>query len=73
LEIGRGGRLGLFFLTGIAFTPKANCPITPRRYGTPDSALRADSILLGDISAMQFSYGDGSRQACRVTDIRGPQ
>ena len=114
MEIGRGGRLALFFLTAIACTAKANCPITPqernldfrvvherravelRRFGTPDSApplcvlhlgcqlreakpltvsysLRADSILLGDISAMQFSYGDGSRQACRVTDIRGPQ
>jgi hypothetical protein len=35
--------------------------------------LRAGSILLGDISAMQFSYGDGSTQRCRVTDIRVPQ
>ena len=35
--------------------------------------LRSGSILLGDISAMQFSYGDGSTQRCRVTDIRVPQ
>jgi hypothetical protein len=35
--------------------------------------LRAGSILLGDISAMQFSYGDGSTERCRVTDIRVPQ
>jgi hypothetical protein len=114
LEIGRGGRLGFFFLTGIALTAKASCPITPqernldfrvvqdrravelRRYGTPDTApplcilqlacqlreakpvtvsysLRRDSIVLGDIAAMQFSYGDGSNQSCRVTDIQVPQ
>jgi hypothetical protein len=35
--------------------------------------LRRDSILLGDIAAMQFSYGDGSNQSCRVTDMRVPQ
>ena len=35
--------------------------------------LRPGSILLGDISAMQFSYGDGSSQRCAVTDIRVPQ
>jgi hypothetical protein len=35
--------------------------------------LRAGSILLGDISAMEFSYSDGSSQRCRVTDIRVPQ
>jgi hypothetical protein len=35
--------------------------------------LRGDSILLGDIAAIQFSFGDGASQSCRVTDIRVPQ
>lgn len=35
--------------------------------------LRRDSILLGDISDMQFSYGDGSSQSCRVNAIQVPQ
>ena len=33
-------------------------------------SLRADSILLGDFTAMHFSYGDGSRQSCGVTQIQ---
>ena len=48
------------------------CRLREARPVTVSYSLRADSILLGDITGMQFSYGDGSRQACRVTYIRVP-
>ncbi len=35
--------------------------------------LRAGSILIGDISSMQFFFADGNSQACGVTEIRVPQ
>lgn len=49
------------------------CQLREAKPVTVSYSLRADSILLGDITGMQFSYGDGSSQACRVTDIRVPQ
>jgi hypothetical protein len=36
-------------------------------------SLRQGSIILGDIVSMQFFYGDGDSQACKVLDIQVPQ
>ena len=40
---------------------------------TVSYTLRSDSILMGDIAAMQFAYRDGSKHACSVTEIEVPQ
>jgi hypothetical protein len=49
------------------------CRLRDARPVSISYSLRRDSILLGDISALQFSYGDGAAQSCNVTDIRVPQ
>ena len=49
------------------------CQLPDAKPITVSYSLRRDSILLGDIAAMQFSYGDGTSQACRVTEIEVPK
>jgi hypothetical protein len=49
------------------------CQLPDAKPVTVSYVLRRDSILLGDISAMNFSYADGVVQSCNVTEIRVPQ
>jgi hypothetical protein len=49
------------------------CELPDAKPVTVSYVLRRDSILLGDISAMRFSYADGVVQSCNVTEIRVPQ
>ena len=49
------------------------CQLPEARPVTVSYTMRRDSILMGDIAAMQFAYGDGTQQSCRVTEIEVPK
>jgi hypothetical protein len=49
------------------------CQLPGGKPVTVSYTMRRDSILMGDIAAMQFAYGDGTQQSCRVIEIEVPK
>ncbi len=48
------------------------CKVGPADVRQVSYTLRAGSILIGDIAAVQFFFADGDSQACGVREIRMP-
>lgn len=49
------------------------CRVGPADVRDVSYTVRSGSILIGDISALQFAFLDGSVQSCGVSEIRAPQ
>lgn len=48
------------------------CKVGPAAVRHVSYTLRTGSILIGDISALQFAFLDGTVQSCGVSEIRLP-